>query len=64
MKRLFLTISRLIKLKGLNRTETYSLSFQDRKDQNSKMTGAVLMEKGVEVKDLKGDYASEIIWIN
>ena len=56
--------SRVIKLKGLKRTETYSLSFQDRKDQNTKMTGTVLMEKGVEVKEMKGDYASEIIWIN
>jgi hypothetical protein len=51
-------------MKGLNRTETYTLSFQDRKNQNKNMTGAELMDKGIEVRDMKGDYASEIIWIN
>jgi hypothetical protein len=57
-------VSKSIKLKGLNRNEVYSISFQDRKDQNTKMTGAELMDKGIEVKGMNGNYASEIIWIN
>lgn len=56
--------SKLIKLKGLNRKKMFTLSFQDRKNQNTKMTGAELMDKGIEVKDMKGNFASEIIWIN
>jgi hypothetical protein len=56
--------SKIIKLKGLERKTTYTLTFQDRKEQNTKKTGAELMYKGIEVKDLTGNFASEIIWIN
>jgi hypothetical protein len=56
--------SKAIVLKGLNRQETYTISFQDRKDQNRKMTGAELMDQGIPVKGMTGACASEIIWIN
>ncbi len=55
---------KVIKLKGLDRKATYTLTFQDRCDQNTKMTGAELMDKGIEVKGMNGDFAAEIIWIN
>jgi len=56
--------SKVIKLKGLNRNATYTLTFQDRKEQNTKKMGAELMNKGIEVKGMSGNLASEIIWIN
>ena len=56
--------SKVIKLKGLDRNAIYSLSFQDRKEQNGKKRGAELMDKGMEVKGMSGRFASEIIWIN
>jgi hypothetical protein len=56
--------SKVIFLKGLNRKETYSISFQDRKEQNIKMSGEVLMDHGILVKGMTGKFASEIIWIN
>jgi hypothetical protein len=56
--------SKIVILKGLNRKETYSIAFQDRKEQNTKMTGAELMDQGILVKGMTGAYASEIIWIN
>jgi hypothetical protein len=56
--------SKVIKLKGLDRKVTYTLTFQDRKEQNAKKTGAELMDKGIEVKGMSGKFASEIIWIN
>jgi hypothetical protein len=56
--------SRVVKLKGLDRMASYSLTFQDRVEQNTKMTGAELMDKGIEVKGMSGNFASEIIWIN
>ncbi len=56
--------SKVIKLKGLNRNATYTLTFQDRKEQSAKKTGAELMDKGIEVKGMSGNFASEIIWIN
>jgi hypothetical protein len=55
---------KVIKLKGLDRKATYTLTFQDRKEQNTKMTGAELMDKGIDVKGMSGKFASEIIWIN
>ena len=58
------TGSKVIKLKGLDRAATYALTFQDRKEQNTKMTGAELMDTGIEVKGMSGNFASEIIWIN
>jgi hypothetical protein len=56
--------SMAIIFKGLNRKEIYSIFFQDRKEQNTRMTGAELMEQGILVKGMIGKYASEIIWIN
>jgi hypothetical protein len=55
---------KVIKFKGLDRKAAYTLTFQDRSDQNTKMTGAELVDKGIEVKEMNGDFASEIIWIN
>jgi len=54
--------SKMIKLRGLDRTTTYSLTFQDRPEQNIKNTGAFLMDTGVSVT-MTGKYVSEIIWI-
>jgi hypothetical protein len=54
--------SRIIMLKGLNRTTTYTLTFQDRPEQSVKKTGAELMDAGLPVT-LTGPRASEIVWI-
>jgi hypothetical protein len=56
--------SKVIKLKGLDRKATYTLSFHERKDQDKKMNGAELMDRGIDVKGMSGKFASEIIWIN
>lgn len=56
--------SKIIKLRGLNKKETYTLTFEDRKEQSRKIRGEELMEKGIEVKGMNGKYASEIVWIN
>ena len=56
--------SKVIKLKGLDRRATYTLTFQDRKEQNGIKKGAELMDIGIEVKGMSGNFASEIIWIN
>jgi hypothetical protein len=55
--------SRLIKLKGLDRKATYTLTFQDRTSLNCKLTGAKLMAEGITVSGMTGDRASDIIWI-
>jgi hypothetical protein len=51
-----------IKLKGLNRATTYTLTFVDRPEQSVKKTGAELMDAGLPVT-LTGPRASEIVWI-
>ncbi len=51
-----------IKLKGLDRNTTYTLTFEDRPEQNAKKTGAELMDAGLPVT-LKGNRQSEIVWI-
>ena len=56
--------AKLIKLRGLKKSATYHLTFEDRVEQNTTMTGAELMDRGIEVKKMNGNYASEIIWIN
>jgi hypothetical protein len=56
--------SMAIIFKGLNRNETYLISFQDGKEQNTSMTGAELMDQGILVKGMIGQFASEILWIN
>jgi Glycosyl hydrolase family 36 C-terminal domain len=53
--------SKVIKLKGLNRKATYTLTFQERPEQNVKRTGADLMDDGLPVT-MTGKYVSEIIW--
>jgi hypothetical protein len=54
--------AKTIKLKGLDRTKTYTLTFEDRPEQNVKKTGAELMDAGLPVT-LTGPRASEIVWI-
>jgi hypothetical protein len=56
--------SKVIKLKGLDRKKRYTLTFQDRTDLNSTMTGQELMDIGITVTAMTGRNASEIIWIN
>ena len=56
--------SKVIRLKGLDRKESYSLVFEDRSNSNCLMTGSELMDRGVRVSGMVGDRASEIIWID
>jgi hypothetical protein len=56
--------SKVIRLKGLNRSAEYTLVFQDRTNLNCVMTGARLMDHGIAVSGMNGDHASEIIWID
>ncbi|QGQ94271.1 DUF4082 domain-containing protein [Paenibacillus psychroresistens] len=56
--------SKVIKLKGLDRNTSYTLTFQDRTGLNTVKSGAELMDLGISVTGMTGDYASEIIWIN
>ena len=55
--------SKVIKLKGLDRKATYTLTFQDRTNLNCASTGAQLMDNGITVSGMSGEPASEIIWI-
>lgn len=55
--------AKVIRLKGLNRDETYQLTFQDRTHLNGTATGAQLMDEGLMVSGMTGDLASEIIWL-
>jgi hypothetical protein len=58
--------SRKIFLKGLidDRVTLYTLTFQDRPEQNVTRTGTYLMHTGLTVTSMTGAMASEIIWIN
>jgi len=56
--------SRVIKLKGLDRSASYTLTFQERTTLNCVRTGAQLMDTGIAVTGLTGDRASEIIWLD
>jgi len=56
--------SKIIRLKGLERDSLYKLTFQDRTELNCTLTGAQLMDQGINVTDMDGDNASEIIWID
>ena len=56
--------SKVIKLKGLDRGTSYTLTFQERSTLNCVRTGAQLMDTGLAVTGLTGDRASEIIWID
>ena len=55
---------KIIKLKGLDRSKTYTLSFQDRTNLNCTATGAKLMDEGIRVSGMAEQRASEIIWID
>ncbi len=52
-----------IVLKGLDAATMYSLSFVDRTEQNTVMSGADLMTKGIKVTGMDTRYDSEIIYI-
>ena len=54
--------TRRIVLKGLDRTKTYALAFQDRPDQNTRKSGADLMDQGFDVT-MTGQDVSEIVWV-
>jgi hypothetical protein len=54
--------SQTIKLKGLKRDVTYTLTFEDHPEQNTKKTGAELMDTGLPVT-LKGTRVSDIVWM-
>lgn len=56
--------SKVIKLKGLEKDQRYTLTFQDRITLNRTMTGHKLMEIGIKVDAMTGTNASEIIWVN
>jgi hypothetical protein len=56
--------SKVIKLKGLDRNERYTLTFQDRTALNRTSAGRELMDTGVTVNAMTRTNASEIIWIN
>jgi hypothetical protein len=54
--------TRTIPIKGLDRAQTYAVTFQDRPAQNVSLTGAQLMDNGLSVT-LTGTNQSEIIWL-
>ncbi len=54
--------TRTIKLKGLDRAKSYTLTFEDHPEQNVKKSGAELMDAGLSVT-LKDPRTSEIVWI-
>jgi hypothetical protein len=54
--------TRRIVLKGLERNKTYALTFQDRPEQNTRKTGADLMDQGFDVT-MTGQNVSEIVWV-
>ena len=56
--------AKTIFLKGLDPAATYTLEFQDRKEQSGTRSGAQLMFDGLRVTGMGGDEASEIIWIH
>ena len=53
-------VSKVVKLKGLERNAVYALAFEDGKPQNRSMTGGELMDAGVSVA--MSSNASEVIW--
>jgi hypothetical protein len=52
--------SQVVKLKGLDRNKTYLVTFEDAKEKNGTMTGAQLMDEGLNIT--MGPNASEIVW--
>ncbi len=56
--------SKVIRLKGLENSVAYTLTFQERTNLNCVMTGAQLMNDGINVTGMSGDNASEIIWLD
>ena len=55
--------SKTIVLDGLNENAMYSLTFIDRPEQNTVMSGAKLMTEGITVTGMDTQYASELIYI-
>ena len=55
--------SALIPLKGLERHRAYRLSYQEREQLNAVVSGAVLMDQGLHLKQMNGAQASEVVWI-
>jgi len=49
-------------LHGLARTKSYALTFQDRPEQNTRKTGADLMDQGFDLT-MTGQNVSEIVWV-
>jgi hypothetical protein len=54
--------SQVVKLKGLDSGATCQLTFEDATGKNGSLTGARLMDEGLDVP--MGPNASEIIWID
>ena len=54
--------TRRVILRGLDRTKTYALTFQDRPEQNARKAGAELMDDGFDLT-MAGQFVSEIVWI-
>ena len=59
-----ITDTTVIKLKGLNKTASYQVKFQERSAQSTVKSGAELMSKGLAVAGMAGSFVSEIIWLN
>jgi hypothetical protein len=55
--------STLIPLKGLERHRSYRLRYQERDQLNAVVSGAVLMDQGLQLKEMDGAEASEVVWI-
>ena len=56
--------SQVVKLKGLEQSAQYKLTFQERHAQSCVKSGAELMGTGVTVAGMVGSFASEIVWLN
>ena len=55
--------TKTIRLKGLNPSGVYTLTFEDRKELNCVRTGDQLMTSGILVTGMTDANASEIVWI-
>ena len=55
--------NKVVRLKGLNPSGVYTLTFQERTGLNCVRTGVQLMTHGIYVAGMTGVNASEIIWI-
>ena len=53
-----------VPLRGLERHRSYSLSYQERAHLNNVESGAMLMDKGLQLTGMDGAEASEVVWID